>query len=51
MATWAAGQALREHALLVQPDFTGPAARADDLAHHLRLKALFDRASHAFTRR
>jgi hypothetical protein len=48
IATWKAGQDLREHAVRVCADFGGLESRADDLAHHLKQKALFERASRAF---
>lgn len=46
-ATLDAGHALYEHARRVRPDFPTERDRAEDLAHHVRLKALLDRASRA----
>ena len=45
LATWRAGQALLEHVRRLYPDFPSPQERAADLAHHLELKRLLDRAS------
>lgn len=50
-ATWRAGQALREHAQHVRPDWPSAEERVDDLAHHIKLTRLFDRVAHAFPRR
>ena len=50
-ATWHAGQALREHAKRVRPDWPSEHDRAEDLEHHIQLKRLLDRAAHAFARR
>ncbi len=49
--TWRAGQALREHAQHVRPDWPSEHDRAEDLEHHIRLTRLLDRAAHAFPRR
>ena len=46
-ATWRAGQALREHAKRVRPDWPCEDDRAEDLQHHVALIALLDRAAHA----
>lgn len=50
-ATWRAGQALREHAKSVRPDWPCEDDRAEDLQHHVALIALLDRAAHAFAGR
>lgn len=50
-ATWGVGQALRQHAKQVRPDWPTQADRADDLEHHVELTRLLDRAAHAFARR
>jgi hypothetical protein len=50
-ATWRAGQALREHAHQVRPDWPSEEDRAEDLEHHIRLTRLLDSAAHAFPRR
>jgi hypothetical protein len=46
-ATLDAGHALYEHARRVRPDFPTERDRAEDLAHHIHLKGLLDRASRA----
>jgi hypothetical protein len=43
-ATLEAGHALYEHARQVRPDFPTEQERAEDLAHHVALKQLLDRA-------
>ncbi|HSN97943.1 MAG TPA: hypothetical protein VLS89_06580 [Candidatus Nanopelagicales bacterium] len=40
--------ALFEHACQVAPDFPSERYRDEDLEHHIRLKRLLERASHAF---
>jgi hypothetical protein len=50
-ATWNAGQALRKWAEAQLPGWPAPAAREEDLATHIRVKALLDRAAHAVARR
>lgn len=40
---------LREWMRRVRPDWPTPRERADDLAHHVALKALLDRCADAFT--
>lgn len=47
LATWRAGHALFDHARSVRPDYPTPRDLASDLAHHVELKALLDRASRA----
>jgi hypothetical protein len=42
---------LRDYVKKVRPDWPSRRERADDLAHHLALKKLIDRASHAFRTR
>lgn len=49
--TLAAGWRLFAHARAVDPAFPRPESRADDLAHHVRLKALIGRASSRFISR
>jgi hypothetical protein len=44
-----AGHALFEHARRLRPDFPTERDRAEDLAHHVALKRLLDRARRAFT--
>jgi hypothetical protein len=46
-ATLEAAHALYEHARRVCPDFPTERERAEDLAHHVVLKQLIDRASRA----
>ena len=46
-ATLAAGHALYAHARSVRPDYPTQRDLADDLDHHVALKALLDRASRA----
>jgi len=47
----ALGQALREHARRVRPDWPTASERAEDLATHVALKRKLDRAADAFPRR
>lgn len=47
LATMRAGHALYEYARLVRPDLPTERDRAEDLAHHVALKQLLDRASRA----
>lgn len=47
-ATLRAGHALYEYARRVRPDIPTERDRAEDLAHHIALKRLLDRASRAF---
>ena len=42
---------LRDYVKKVRPDWPSRRERADDLAHHLALKKLIDRAAHAFRTR
>lgn len=51
LATLRAGHALYAYARKVRPDFPTERDRAEDLAHHVELKRLLDRASHAFALR
>ena len=48
---WDAAQALLAHARSIQPTFPDNRARDADLAHHQALRAILDRATHAFTGR
>jgi hypothetical protein len=50
-ATVAASQALWSHMRSVRPDWPDERERAEDLAHHLRLKGLLERAASAFSSR
>ena len=50
-ATVAASRALWEHARRIRPEWPTPDHSDRDLAEHLRLKRLLDRAAHAFARR
>ena len=45
LATLRAGHTLYEYARLLRPDIPRERDRADDLAHHIALKRLLDRAS------
>ncbi|XYH97268.1 hypothetical protein ACMHYB_57515 [Sorangium sp. So ce1128] len=47
-ATLQAGHALYDHARRVRPDFPTDRERAEDLAHHVELKRLLERAAGAF---
>jgi hypothetical protein len=47
LATLRAGHDLYEYARRVRPDIPTERDRADDLAHHIALKRLLDRASRA----
>jgi hypothetical protein len=47
----AAGRILREHARAARPDWPTAREREEDLAHHVALKRLIDRAAHAFPAR
>jgi hypothetical protein len=47
----ALAQGLWMHARRVRPDWPTAQDRADDLAHHIALKARLDRAADAFSRR
>lgn len=51
MATLRAGHALYEYARRVRPDIPTERDRAEDLAHHIALKRLLDRASRALALR
>jgi len=51
LAALHAGWDLHEHARAVLPEFPTAQYLAEDLAHHQRLKVLFDRASQAFSLR
>jgi hypothetical protein len=46
-----AGRSLRQLARSVRPDWPTKRDRAEDLAHHVALKRLLDRAAHAFSAR
>jgi hypothetical protein len=46
-----AGRSLRQLARTVRPDWPTQRDRAEDLAHHVALKRLLDRAAHAFSAR
>lgn len=48
LATFEASQLLWEHMRFVRPDWPSPAERREDLAHHVMLKQLIDRAAGAF---
>lgn len=50
-ATVAASRALWEHARRVRPEWPTAHDSDRDLAEHLRLKRLLDRAAHAFAHR
>ena len=50
-ATMAASQALLREMRELRPDFPTSDDRCTDLDAHVRLKALLERAAHAFTRR
>lgn len=47
----ALSRGLREHARRVRPDWPTARNRERDLAHHVELKRLLDRAAHAFAGR
>ena len=49
-ALFRVAQHLREHTRMVRPDWPSPNDRARDLANHIALKQLLDRASHAGSR-
>ncbi|MBX3191887.1 MAG: hypothetical protein KF819_33155 [Labilithrix sp.] len=49
--TWRTAAALREAVTAANPGWPTPADRDADLAHHLHLRSLLDRAAHAFARR
>jgi hypothetical protein len=46
-ATFAASEALWRHMRLIRPDWPTDEERQEDLAHHVALKALIDRAAGA----
>jgi hypothetical protein len=48
LATFDASQALWIHMRQINPDWPTEAERQDDLAHHIALKRLIDRAAGAF---
>lgn len=48
LATFAVSQALWQHMRSVRPDWPSPDERREDLAHHVALKQLIDRAADAF---
>jgi hypothetical protein len=50
-ANWRTAQELAMYVRRVRPDFPTARDRDEDLAHHVRLKNLLDRAAHAFSRR
>jgi hypothetical protein len=45
----ALAHSLYAHARMVSPEFPSRPSRDDDLAHHVHLKGLIDRAARAFT--
>ena len=47
-ATFEASQALWEHMRALRPDWPSADERREDLAHHIALKHLIDRAAGAF---
>ncbi len=47
VATWEAGQRLRDHMRIVQPDWPSARDRAADLADHIELKRKLDRTAGA----
>ncbi len=48
LATFEASQALWEHMRSLRPEWPSPDDRREDLAHHIALKQLIDRAAGAF---
>jgi hypothetical protein len=46
--TFRIGQALREHARRVRPEWPTEKDRSEDLAHHIECKQQIERAAHAF---
>jgi hypothetical protein len=48
LVTFEASQALWEHMRSLRPDWPSPEERHEDLAHHITLKQLIDRAAGAF---
>jgi len=48
LVTFDASQALWQHVRSLRPDWPSPDERREDLAHHLTLKRLIDRAAGAF---
>jgi hypothetical protein len=48
LATFEASEALWEHMRSLRPDWPSPDERREDLAHHIALKQLIDRAAGAF---
>jgi hypothetical protein len=46
--TFRIGQALREHARRVRPEWPTEKDRSEDLAHHIECKRQIERAAHAF---
>jgi hypothetical protein len=49
--TIGASQALWQYMRRLRPDWPTARDRAEDLAHHIELKRMIDRAAHAFTAR
>jgi hypothetical protein len=49
--TFRIGQALRQHACQVRPEWPSDSDRDDDLAHHIAWKQQIDRTADAFTGR
>lgn len=47
-ATFEASQVLWRHMRSIRPDWPSPEERREDLAHHIALKQLIDRAAGAF---
>lgn len=48
-ANWHTAQELATYVRRVRPDFPTARDRDEDLAHHIRLKDLLDRAAHGFS--
>jgi hypothetical protein len=48
-ANWRTAQELAAYVRRVRPDFPTARDRDEDLAHHVKLKDLLDRAAHAFS--
>ena len=48
LVTFEASQVLWEHMRILRPDWPAPEERREDLAHHVALKRLIDRAAGAF---
>jgi hypothetical protein len=50
-ATLAGSDALRAHMRTIRPDWPSAAEMADDLAHHVAERRLFERIAHGLARR